>query len=36
MVLLVKCPTHDFSLGRDLKVVRLIPTSGSALGMESA
>ena len=30
---LVKCPTLDFGSGHDLKVVRLIPMSGSILGV---
>ena len=32
----VKPPTLDFSSGHDLRVVRLSPTLGSVLGMETA
>ena len=32
----VRWPTLDFGSGHDLRVVRSNPTSGSALGMESA
>jgi len=31
----VKHPTHDFGTGRDLRVVRLSPVSGSTLSGES-
>ena len=33
---LVESPTFDLGSGHDLRVVVLSPTSGSALGMESA
>jgi len=36
VVQLVECQTLGFSLGRDLGVVGLSPTSGSALGVEPA
>ena len=32
----VKCPTLDFDSGHDLSVMRLSPTSGSALSVEPA
>ena len=32
----VECLTLDFSSGHDLRVMRLGPVSGSALGVESA
>ena len=32
----VMCPTLDFGLGHDLKVVGLSPALGSVLGMEPA
>ena len=33
---LFKCPTLDFSSGRDLRVLRSSPVWGSELGMEAA
>ena len=32
----VECPTRDFSSGRDLRVMRLSPMSGSVLSVELA
>ena len=32
----VKHPTLDFGSGHDIRIMRSSPTSGSALGMESA
>ena len=36
MALLVKRLTLDFGSGHDLRVMRLSPTPGSVLGVESA